>query len=281
MEGAAPVGKETFVQEAAPKPATDSHQGPVRSGHTGVPPRLRRTTPGQQAKHGVERMLRRVGALGEFRLPSEDQLAEELGFSRPTIRSALLQLEAEGKVRRIHGVGTFINRHALTVDVNLAEEHSFVDILARLGRQVSLNVQRFGVDAVDSTLCGLAGDAASGSAVVIDRVFLGDGVPAVYSRDHIPLIHLNRPLAELSAMDSVFLFIEAATGIRVAYSVAHIRACVAQDEVAKLLELPVGTPILQLRHQHIGEYDTPVAYTESYVNQDVIEFAQIRSGGSL
>ena len=40
-------------------------------------------------------------------LPSEPSLASRFGVSRVTLRATLAQLEAEGLVRRVHGVGTF------------------------------------------------------------------------------------------------------------------------------------------------------------------------------
>jgi GntR family transcriptional regulator len=41
------------------------------------------------------------------RLPSERALAEQLGVSRPTVRRALDQLAAEGRLQRVQGSGTF------------------------------------------------------------------------------------------------------------------------------------------------------------------------------
>ena len=46
-------------------------------------------------------------------LPSEPQLAAELGVSRATIREALTILAREGVIVRRHGVGTFVNANLL------------------------------------------------------------------------------------------------------------------------------------------------------------------------
>jgi len=58
--------------------------------------------------------LRGPGRLGDGRLPSERELAEELGVSRRVLRQALGILEAEGRISRQHGRGTFATdaRHA-------------------------------------------------------------------------------------------------------------------------------------------------------------------------
>jgi GntR family transcriptional regulator len=54
----------------------------------------------------LEAMRDELGPRG--RLPSERQIAEQLGVSRPTVRRALDGMAAEGRVRRIQGSGTFV-----------------------------------------------------------------------------------------------------------------------------------------------------------------------------
>ncbi len=43
------------------------------------------------------------------KFPSEGEFAGELGISRPTLREALHNLQAEGMIVRKHGVGTFVS----------------------------------------------------------------------------------------------------------------------------------------------------------------------------
>ena len=44
------------------------------------------------------------------RLPSERDLAEEFGVSRPTIREAMLALEIRGMVKARHGSGIYVTQ---------------------------------------------------------------------------------------------------------------------------------------------------------------------------
>ena len=55
---------------------------------------------GQRIKDGRWRAGRR--------LPSESEWVEQLGVSRMTVNRALRELMQEGKVERVHGVGTFV-----------------------------------------------------------------------------------------------------------------------------------------------------------------------------
>ncbi|MDR3576125.1 MAG: GntR family transcriptional regulator [Anaerolineaceae bacterium] len=57
-----------------------------------------------------ERILSGIYPIGE-RIPSEDNLAEELQVSRATIRSALTAITTEGLIRRRQGDGTYVISH--------------------------------------------------------------------------------------------------------------------------------------------------------------------------
>lgn len=63
------------------------------------------------------RLLKWIRAFAETntsdRLPSEENIAGQLGVSRVKIRDVLSQLEAAGYVTRKRGVGTLINRYVL------------------------------------------------------------------------------------------------------------------------------------------------------------------------
>lgn len=60
----------------------------------------------------VERSIRELIASGHLgpggRLPSERQLAQQLGAGRTTIRLVLMKLATEGTVRSEHGRGYFV-----------------------------------------------------------------------------------------------------------------------------------------------------------------------------
>ena len=66
-------------------------------------------------------------------LPSEADLAAQLGISRPTLREALHNLEREGIIIRKHGVGTFVSRHTPTLESGLEALESLNRQAQRLG----------------------------------------------------------------------------------------------------------------------------------------------------
>ncbi|WP_226548928.1 FadR/GntR family transcriptional regulator [Celeribacter naphthalenivorans] len=67
--------------------------------------------PGATVKYVIETLSTRIVTreyATEERLPSERQLAQELGVARNTVREALDQLETRGMIRRRAGSGSFV-----------------------------------------------------------------------------------------------------------------------------------------------------------------------------
>jgi len=103
--------------------------------------------------------LRGPGRLGAGRLPSERELAEEFGISRRVLRQALGLLEAEGRISRQHGRGTF------ATDARHATE-SLVQEMSRLTNPVDTLEARLAIEPMQARLAALR--ATSGD---IDRLF--------------------------------------------------------------------------------------------------------------
>ena len=62
----------------------------------------------QQIKDAIRDKIRNGDwTIGQV-IPSENQLAEQLGVSRMTINRPFRELTEEGYLRRVHGLGTFV-----------------------------------------------------------------------------------------------------------------------------------------------------------------------------
>jgi DNA-binding GntR family transcriptional regulator len=62
----------------------------------------------EQARQGIERLIKERALTPGSKLPSESNLASELYVSRGTIRNALNLLEQEGKIERTPGRWTIV-----------------------------------------------------------------------------------------------------------------------------------------------------------------------------
>jgi GntR family transcriptional regulator len=231
----------------------------------------------RQVKQRLREAIARLGEKGRWRLPSEAELTTALGVSRPTIRSALQSLQKEGRIRRLHGQGTFINRHAIGRTANLAEASAFVDLLAGAGYEPTVRT-------LDQRVVTLGRDIAAPlevpegeHALRIERVFDADGAPAVHSVDHIPTCLLGELPEHCNPHQSTFEFIEAHAGLSVCYSVAEVRPVLPPRPVAAALGVKHSHPLLRLRHTHVRADELPVAVTIVHVNDEYLRFSVVRT----
>ncbi|MGW4486614.1 GntR family transcriptional regulator [Amycolatopsis sp. NPDC004368] len=231
----------------------------------------------RQVKDRLREVIKRLGEAGRLRLPSEAELSAALGVSRATLRSALQSLQKEGRIRRLHGHGTFINRHALGLGANLAEAGAFMDLLAEAGHPASVRTADRRVVRLEAETAASLEIPAGEQALRIERVFAAAGAPAVHSVDHFPVRLLGDDPLALEPLQSTFEFVERHIGSPVCYSVAEVRPVLPPPEVAAALNIPVTRPLLRLRHTHIHADERPVAVTIVHVNDEYLRFSVIRT----
>lgn len=66
-------------------------------------------------------------------LPSELELAEALGVSRTVVRDALSELERDGYLERVRGIGTLVNRDVLMVENRMDQKLEFNKMIRAIG----------------------------------------------------------------------------------------------------------------------------------------------------
>ena len=80
----------------------------------------------QRIKNAIQQKIRTGEWPPGTQIPSENQLATDLNVSRMTINRPFSELAAEGELKRVHGLGTFVAeppRHASLIELrSIAEE---------------------------------------------------------------------------------------------------------------------------------------------------------------
>jgi len=185
----------------------------------------------------------RAGEIPEGgRLPSEAELAREFGCSRMTVRAALAALAAAGLVQRRHGLGTFTSRpRALRRFWTVL---SFTEEMRAHGVEVQnrlLSVRR--EQPSESVRAALA--LPPGEPVYrVRRLRLVAGHPVAYHVSSLP-VRLCPDLDRLDLeSDSLYRLVEDRYGYRFTRCDRTYRPVRAKSAEARLLEVPVGTPVL-------------------------------------
>ena len=216
------------------------------------------------------------------RLPSEVDLAAQLGISRPTLREALLHLEQEGVLVRRHGVGTFVSAHTPVLESGL----EVLESLERQARRFGLHTRVVHLDAVERPAAPGEIDALSmpedGSTDVlsVDRVIAVEGKPVAHLRDVVPLTRLRREdLGDDFSGSVLDVLLQRGTPPPVT-SRTEIVAEGAGAQSAALLDIPRGTALLKLVGRLYANDDRVLDYSVSYFIPGYFRFHVMRRVGA-
>ena len=86
-----------------------------------------------QAARRLLEELRRGRYADAAQLPSELELADVLGVSRTVVRDALSDLERDGYVERVRGIGTVVNRTVLGLRSRLDQKLEYYPLIRSFG----------------------------------------------------------------------------------------------------------------------------------------------------
>ena len=178
-------------------------------------------------------------------LPSEDALAQELGASKPTVREALVRLEAEGLVRRAPGAGTFPNLAALDMPARLDRRADYSQLLRDAGFEPSMEVISADWIALDAKRALLLGVPAGFKCFETVKRWSADGVRVMVAVDVIPLKAAD---TEPDPEASVLRLTELLGNGTVEWISTWPGALNAHGDMADLLGTLPGTAVLTLEH---------------------------------
>ena len=209
------------------------------------------------------------------RLPPEDALAEELGVSRTTLRSALLELERDGHVVRRQGIGTFVAGDASTVTERLDQLQSIPSLIAGSGFQPTVRSVSVRHRVRSAAAAQALGRAEASRFTAVRRVYLADGRPAALVVDYLP--GSSRLDEALATFDGEMLpILDAALGTRVELVRATVTAVNAGRSVGRDLGVPASTALFLLHHSILDRTGRVCAYGESYLIPGIFTLTVVR-----
>jgi len=230
----------------------------------------------------IANLLRDKIAAGEFansdRLPSEPHLAKELGVARTTLREALYLLEEEGLILRKKGVGSFIKPNSSQILEGIEKLQSYIQLIHQNGYKATEKVLSAREIKIQSFAAGKLKVSENSLGHMVESVYLADNAPAIYCCDIIPgwLVKNRTNLENIKLEGSLFDHFQECCGVSIHYTVQQVHIVLAYSPVSDILEVPQGTPLLQMKGFGYDEEDKPLYMSNAYFRSDLFEFIIIR-----
>jgi GntR family transcriptional regulator len=201
------------------------------------------------------------------RLPSEQDLAQELGVARDTIRLALGLLRAEGLLRTYRGRGTFVAESPPLRERGSAHarEHReraqgdvFTTSLAEHGRTGQMRITAGTWPAPEEVIARL-GLEDGADAVVRQRIEIVDDKPSALRDDWYPThIAAGTELENPTNIERGSNRVLAELGHEVTHEDHCITARKPTGQETRTLDIPPDTPILEIWKTGYTANETPI-----------------------
>nr|ACJ12436.1 GntR family transcriptional regulator [Rhodococcus sp. T104] len=200
------------------------------------------------------------------RIGAEREIAQTLGVSRWAIRRALEYLEHQEEILRTHGRngGVFAAPKKLVRSTPLAGLPRYLQAQGVETGTTVLGTQAGPPDDESAKQLALDVDAW---IFHIERLRLADGLPLVLERAHFPC-DLFPGLLEQSLGESLYDILETRYDIDRGVAIETITATAASREVAGLLQVSVGAPLISITRTTQLDNGRPFEYSHELYRSD-------------
>lgn len=223
-----------------------------------------------------ERLAEQTWVAGD-RLPSEPTLAEQVGVSRVSIRSALAQLESEGLVSRRHGSGTYVNSVRPLVR-SLHHNVGSDQLISSRGHVPGIAQMTWRETVADDEVASRLGMEAGTPVIELFRVRTSDGEPVTIEQDWFPMSLL--PPEPVNLGSSLYAFLSSVCGVEITFGIATLEPSRVGPDNATVFGVSEEELCLIIRQVDYDTDESPVSYSVEHHLARAFDFQLVRQGPS-
>jgi GntR family transcriptional regulator len=208
------------------------------------------------------------------KLPSEEQLAREMGISRVTLREALRALSEDGILARRHGSGTFIrDKKAMPV-----QDLSTILSISTMFKKAGLEHQVLKADhrrmPASQRIAGKLQIQAGEEVWEVERLRAIGGKPALYSFDYFPagLVPAGEEERIKDYLFATYYFLSEVCNQEIERGKCVLKPVLADERLQEIMKLPRNTPLMYIEIIDLNPEQKPISYAREYYCADFFEF---------
>ncbi len=204
-------------------------------------------------------------------IPTEVEISQHFGISRPTVRQAINELVVEGYLYRIKAKGTFVSKPKIVQDFLLVLD-SFNNEMKKKGLTPSTKILAKELirsnEKVSQTLKINEGD----DVIKLSRLRYADDEPIVFVITYIPYRVCPGLMGRDLEKESIYEIIEKESGMLISNATRSLESIIAGDFESILMDIPKGAPIQYFESVVYLENGTPVEYSLAKYRSDRSKF---------
>lgn len=214
-------------------------------------------------------LMQDAGLAPHDRLPTERDLAAELGVSRLTVRRAIGLLETQGRVYRVQGAGTFVADDRISKSLELTGFSEDMRSRGMVPGSSRVEISRIAAGAKFGYRLHLP---PSAQVVHIFRIRTADGIPMCIENAYFNADLLPEDLT-LGPTDSLYALMSSQGLDRQPHHAdQRIEATVLSEEDALRLAVPPFSPALMVDRTVFNVRDEPIEFARSMYRADRFSF---------
>jgi len=210
-----------------------------------VPPR---SIPQHRKLYEILRKHITDGVYGEGDLlPSENELCQLYGMTRPTVRQSLSTLANDGYISRHQGKGSIV--HHLPREIGILSVSGTTSAVGDRNLKTRIIVKPVIVPWKDDFMFPLSQLEKESGCIYMERLRLLDDVPIFYDISYIANINLPRMTSRQFENRSLFRILREHYHIEIRGGEQRIKAIPSSLKISRFLQLKKGEPVLHLERK--------------------------------
>ena len=209
-----------------------------------------------------------VYAVGE-KLPTEAELSDRFSVNRHTIRRAIELLRQEGLVRVDRGRGMFVA--AVPVTLSIGTRVRYNETLRAQGLKPEMKTLRIAEMPADKPVAERLEVELGEPVVLFERLSFADTVPMSVASSYFPVSLMPAIAHHCQQYQSISKMLSQEYGFDHIRRSTRISARVVQSRDARLLTVPLNSPILLTESVNVNQMKQVIEYGVSRFRSDRME----------
>lgn len=197
-------------------------------------------------------------------LPSENELCQLYGMTRPTVRQALSALANEGYIRKHQGKGSIVTN--LPRDIGILSVSGTTSAVGDRNLRTRIIVKPVLIPWPEDFMFPLSDIEKESGCVYMERLRLLDEEPIFYDISYIANINLPRITSHKFENRSLFKILRDHYQVEIKGGEQRIKAIPASAKISRFLGIERATPVLHMERKMETNVNGLYLYSSIYCN---------------